>query len=117
VPDAALLDAITPPDARVVREPPRDASVRPRGDAVAPGLDAAPRVTGTATLKIGAEPWGEIVIDGQPRGRTPAELELPAGKHVVEVIYRGEDPPRTKRFPINLGAGTTEQVQADFTKP
>jgi len=127
-PDAAPLAILDAPalDAPAIAPPPdaggpRDASpARIRGDAaIAPTVrpDAPPRATGTATLKIGAEPWGEIEIDGTPRGRTPAAVQLPAGKHVVEVIYRGEDPPRSKRFPVDLDAGETEQVHADFTKP
>ncbi|MEJ7600317.1 MAG: protein kinase [Kofleriaceae bacterium] len=92
--------------------PPRDAGIRPRDAAFA---DAAPRVTGTAKLKIGADPWGEIYVDGTARGRTPAELEVSAGRHVVEIVYRGEDPPRKKTFTVDLTTGETRPVQADFT--
>jgi len=107
--DAAPFDAATPV---------RDAGPRLKPDAsVATPIDAAPRATGTATLKVGADPWGEVVIDGVPRGRTPLELTLPAGKHVVEIVYRGEDPPRTTKKTVDLAAGETEQVIADFTKP
>ena len=92
--------------------PLRDAGTRSRDAGVA---DAGPRVTGTAKLKIGADPWGEIYIDGTARGRTPAELEVGAGRHVVEVVYRGEDPPRKKTFTVELSPGETRPVQADFT--
>jgi hypothetical protein len=91
-----------PADASVV-VPPADAKV------VAP--------TGTGTVEIGAEPWGDIVVDGKPRGRTPATLTLPAGPHTIEVIFGGEDPPRTKTFSVNVAAGATEKKFADFTKP
>ena len=124
--DAAIVDAVTP-DAAVaaaidagVEPPRRDAAVKLPIDAsiVAPPADAkvvAP--TGTGTVEIGAEPWGDIVVDGKPRGRTPATLTLSAGPHTIEVIFGGEDPPRSKTFSIQLGAGATEKKFADFTKP
>jgi hypothetical protein len=93
----------------------RDAAQRVRPDA-AITIDAAPRATGTATLKVGANPWGEVVIDGVARGRTPLQLVLPAGKHVVEVIFKGEDPPRTQKRTVELTVGETELVDVDFTK-
>ena len=42
---------------------------------------------------------------------------MPAGHHVVEVIFGGEDPPRSQKFPLDLGDGDTRDVLADFTKP
>ena len=47
---------------------------------------------------------------------TPIETTLPAGKHVIEVIYKGEDPPRTHKQNVDLSNGETETVVADFTK-
>ncbi|MBA3461572.1 MAG: protein kinase [Deltaproteobacteria bacterium] len=115
VPDAAVAAVI---DASV--EPRRDAAVKLPVDAgvVVPPADAkVVTPTGTGTVEIGAEPWGDIVVDGKPRGRTPATLTLPAGPHTIEVIFGGEDPPRTKTFTFQLGAGATEKKFADFTKP
>lgn len=73
--------------------------------------------SGSGTVEIGAEPWGDIVVDGRKAGRTPATLKLPAGKHTIEVIFGGEDPPRTKSFTIDVANGATEKRFADFTKP
>jgi hypothetical protein len=126
--DVAVADAMpmaidtppTEPDAAIVvdaKPDVRDAGAKPKTDAaIATTIDAAPRATGTGTLKVGANPWGEVVIDGVSRGRTPLEVSLPAGKHVVEVIFKGEDPPRTQKKTIDLQHGETEQVDADFTK-
>jgi eukaryotic-like serine/threonine-protein kinase len=119
---AEFVDAA--PDAPVDAEPDAelpDAPLRPHardaGDLL-PRIDAAVRPTGTATLKIGANPWGDVVIDGVRKGRTPIEpFSVPAGHHVVEVIFGGEDPPRTQRFPVDLANGDTKDVFADFTKP
>ncbi|HEY1540285.1 MAG TPA: hypothetical protein VGF63_12860, partial [Solirubrobacteraceae bacterium] len=80
-------------------------------------VDAAAAVlaTGSATLKLGADPWGDIEVDGAPRGRTPAELTVSAGHHSIAIIFRGDDPPQTKTFAIDLGAGEVRSLQASFT--
>jgi tRNA A-37 threonylcarbamoyl transferase component Bud32 len=126
----ALVDAAEPaphPTAIDARpsEAPHDAGSRPpRPDAREPGelttrIDArASRPTGTATLTIGANPWGNVLLDGKPIGRTPLDhLSVPAGHHIVEVIFSGEDPPRTQKFPLDLADGDTRGLQADFTSP
>jgi hypothetical protein len=127
--DAAVdtaLDAIEP-DATVVELDAASAITTDAGPRITrpdaagttpPVADAAPVVVkGTATLKVGANPWGEVLVDGTPRGRTPLELTLPAGRHVVEVVFKGEDPPRTSKKTIDLKPNETETVEADFTKP
>jgi eukaryotic-like serine/threonine-protein kinase len=112
-------DAPPPDDAAAPGDvaPPRDAGPRPgRVDAGAPSLDAAALPAGTATLQIGANPWGEIVVDGVAKGRTPMTLEVSASKHVVELTYPGEDPPRRKTFAITVKPGETVPVFHDFTR-
>ncbi len=113
--DAGVVD--TGPDAPEdahVSEPPRDA-VRVKPDAATP--DAAVIVpTGTATLTIGANPWGDITIDGVKRGRTPKSIEVTAGKHLVEVTFSGDDPPVKKSYPIDVTPGQNLPIQAEFTK-
>ena len=93
---------------------PRDAGARARDGGAT--IDAA-KAAGTVTLNIGADPWGEIVIDGTKRGRTPKTLQVSAGPHTVEVVFAGEDPPRTKSYSIDLADGATKDIVADFTKP
>jgi hypothetical protein len=131
-----LLDAGEPAldaTAAVVRpiEAPRDAGIHlPRPDAREPRdpgepgklttrIDAgAARPAGKATLTIGANPWGNVLLDGKKIGRTPIEhLSVSSGHHLVEVIFGGEDPPRTQQFPIDLADGDTRDLQADFTTP
>ena len=133
---APALDAAGPPldAAEPVRptatdahrtEPLRDAGTRPpRLDAGEPGtlaarIDAgASRPTGTATLTVGANPWGNVLLDGKPIGRTPIDhLSVPAGHHVVNVIFGGEDPPRTLSYTIDVASGEAKDLLADFTKP
>jgi tRNA A-37 threonylcarbamoyl transferase component Bud32 len=112
--DAAVLE---PADASIADAPPevRDAGTR-RADAAkatAPINDA--RTTKpTATLKVGAIPWGEIYIDGKLVGRTPRELTVTAGHHTVEVVFPAETPPRKQTFSVDLASGETKSVQAEF---
>ena len=115
--------AATPPDARPA-VPPRDAGLhRPRRDnrepVELPRPDAAvARPTGSATLTIGAIPWGSVLVDGKKVGRTPIDhLAVAAGHHLVEVVFGGEDPPRTLRYTVDLSDGDTRDVLADFTRP
>jgi hypothetical protein len=118
-PDAPDIDASLADAAELDAGPSRDAGPRTKPDAsiATTPVDAAPVVRGTAVLKVGANPWGEVVIDGIARGRTPFEVTLPAGRHVVEIIFKGEDPPRSTKKTVDLKAGETETVEADFTKP
>jgi hypothetical protein len=58
-----------------------------------------------AVLSLTATPQAAITVDGKPRGRTPLELSLPPGEHVV--IF--EDPTSGLRHPrkVSLTAGET----------
>jgi hypothetical protein len=100
------------PDAREPRGPGEPGRLTARIDA------GAARPAGHATLTIGANPWGNVLLDGKKIGRTPIEhLSVSAGHHLVEVIFGGEDPPRSQQFPIDLADGDTRSLQADFTTP
>lgn len=63
---------------------------------------APPPVLGSVQLAI--SPWGEVEVDGQPRGTTPplSRLELPLGSHRITV--------RNSDFPAHT---VTVQVAAD----
>ena len=119
-PDAAVRAAT---EVRTPRAVPRDAGAAPPRDAarrdVRPRADAstASSAPALATLKLGADPWGEIVIDGVKRGRTPKRVEVPAGRHVVEIIFAGEDPPRAQRFELDVAADEVKELVVDFTRP
>ncbi|MDX2089006.1 MAG: protein kinase [Kofleriaceae bacterium] len=117
--DAPFVDATPVVDAADTSLP-RDAGPKPPPrDAASIPLDASVTVRpiGTATLKIGADPWGEVVVDGVAKGRAPLTLQVSAGKHLVEIVFAGEEPPRKKAFPIDVSANATEDLFADFTKP
>ncbi len=91
-----------------------DATIVVRVDA-AVAMVPIDATAGTATLKIGADPWGEIYVDGKQMGRTPRELVVPAGHHTVEIVFPAETPPRKQTFSVDLAAGETKPLQADFS--
>jgi serine/threonine protein kinase len=74
---------------------------KPIDAAVAPPL-------AKATLDCTSEPDGaSVLVDGEPRGNTPAKLEVSAGEHVVAMELAGR-----RRFESRLvaAAGATEPV-------
>ncbi len=75
---------------------------KPASPAARPAPAAAPLATGTLQLAI--TPWGEVEVNGQPKGTTPplTTLTLPTGQHQV-TIRNGDLPPHS----------ITVQVQAD----
>jgi hypothetical protein len=115
------IDAAVVPDANamIADAAPRDAVIvvnHADAHVVPAGVDAPiARPTGKATLKIGADPWGEVVIDGAKQTKnTPIDVEVGAGHHVIDVIYRGVDPPLTKHFQIDLADGESKTITATF---
>ncbi len=102
-----------PPDAAVVVAR-SDAAVRLTTDAALVRDATAANATGTATLKVGADPWGNIVIDGKSYGQTPRTITVAAGHHTVEIVFPAETPPRKQTFAIDVTAGETKPIQADF---
>ena len=117
----AVADAGSPPDAPhgpmrrdagARPEPPRrDAGARPE-----PPRDAEPVAAAPATIRVGANPWGEVFLDGKQVGRTPTTLQVPAGRHEIEVVFPVVDPPRRETYRLELGAGETRAVLADFSQ-
>ncbi len=104
-----------PHDARVVAPRTLDA---PR--VVTVQRDAAPSSTGSntpreqATLRVGAVPWGEVYIDGVAVGRTPLERRVAAGEHQIEIRFPVGSPPRSETYRVQLVAGETKRLLADF---
>lgn len=60
-------------------------------------------------------PQGEVLIDGEPRGKTPplTRIELPPGPHKIEVRAPGFAP---LRLDINLKPGEEMKVAHEFTR-
>lgn len=108
----AETDAAVLIDAGVIDAP---APVRDAGRKVEPRVTVDAAVAkGTAKLQVGADPWGEIYVDGKAMGRTPRELTVTAGRHTVEIVFPAENPPRKQSFAVDLATGETKALQADF---
>ncbi|MGZ8265173.1 MAG: adenylate/guanylate cyclase domain-containing protein [Burkholderiales bacterium] len=91
------------PKARSARAEPESASASPRDARVAQkavssareSAEPAPAATAApAKVTFAVAPWGEIHIDGKMHGVSPPlqELELPPGKHRIEVRNSGARP-------------------------
>jgi len=111
-PDAGV--AIVVEDAAV----PRDAAPH----VIAHAADAAPRdaavatPTGSATLKLGAAPWGKVFIDGkEQQGLAPHDFTVSAGHHEVKIVFPASTPPQQKTFSVDVTAGETQSFMADFS--
>lgn len=122
-PDAAVAapDAVVAaPDAAVAAPPRPDARpTRPRPDARP--VDARPAspdaaTASPATIKVGANPWGEVLLDGRPVGRTPLSLPVAPGRHEVEVVFPVVTPARREIYRLELSAGEVRAVLADFSR-
>ncbi len=61
-----------------------------------PGRPNPPRTKKMGTLRLASGPWADIFVDGEPKGRLPRnnDLELSAGKHVLELRNPGFKPYR-----------------------
>lgn len=109
-----------PPQDAVARvEPKTKPAQRPRparltntkAAPVKPPPQAAPR---TGTLRIKVRPWGNVFVDGTPRGTAPlAPLELPAGKHSVIVANPQLNKSRTHEVNVIAGQETELKVVLD----
>ena len=58
------------------------------------------RPTGFGKLKIDAEPWATVTIDGTSYGETPVVVTLSAGEHRLEMSCMGEGPATAKRVTV-----------------
>jgi hypothetical protein len=68
-----------------------------------------------AVVEFDVKPWGEVVIDGVVRGRTPLDLrevELPPGRHQIRVRSGGYPPLDLK---VSLEPGERMTVTHSFT--
>lgn len=74
------------------------ASVSPAPSVAATAAPEAPPAQGT--LRVIAFPWGEVFIDGQPRGRAPVNARVPVGEHSVRITGGVE---HTERVQVEAG--------------
>jgi class 3 adenylate cyclase len=72
---------------------------------------AAPK--GAGRLEVAVAPWGDVIVDGKSRGRTPPLLviDVPAGAHTIE-IRNATSPAHTAR--VEVKPGETVRIQHRF---
>jgi serine/threonine-protein kinase len=83
----------------------------PESPAVEKPAAAAPK--GPGRLEIAVAPWGDVLIDGKKRGRTPPLLviDVPAGAHTIE-IRNATSPAHIAR--VEVKPGETVRIQHRF---
>jgi serine/threonine-protein kinase len=101
-PEPALVAAPEP------APPPVEVAVAP------PPKPAPPPPPQTGKIVLAVSPWGEVYVDGRLRGTTPplAEVELPPGRHRVEIRNSAQLPFHTF---VELQAGQTQPIRHSFS--
>lgn len=69
-----------------------------------------------AVIQLDIRPWGNVYVDGEPKGRTPplVRLSLPPGPHVIEV-RNGKFKPL--RMEVTLQAAEELEIKHVFSAP
>jgi hypothetical protein len=76
----------------------------------------APIGASVGTLIVDSNPPGaQVVVDGEPRGTTPANLTLKAGAHTLEL--RGAGEPRVIPLMVAAGSQVSQYIELPKTGP
>ncbi len=69
-----------------------------------------------AVIMLDVRPWGDVFVDGEPKGRTPplVSLSVPPGAHVIEVRNGRLKP---LRMEMHLQPGEELQLRHVFAQP
>ncbi len=102
-------------DAAVEVLPAPDAAARVKKDASATAVkrrsDAQVKQA-PGSIRIGANPWAEVFLDGKSIGRAPGNFEVPAGSHQLELRFHEQS--KTMKIDVKSGELTSLGV-VDFT--
>jgi hypothetical protein len=90
-------------DARVVDAGVVDARPARLSRARTPSRPDAALVPGT--LKVGANPWGDVYANGRKLGRAPGAWPLSPGPHTVEVNFPVAGREQKRRFETHIKSG------------
>lgn len=123
-PPAAAVESIVPTPVLPPAEEPKQEPVAPVAEEPRHADTKAPprRRTETAAtavpvrdgvVKLAVAPWGEIIVNGEPRGVSPplTQLSLPPGAHTIEVRNTSSAPFVVR---IELRSGETISLQHRF---
>ena len=73
-------------------------------------------VISKAQLMLATHPFAEVMVDGQPLGRTtPTVLELAPGKH--HLVLTNAERGLKKELDLELGPGESRELRIDLDKP
>ncbi len=96
-------------------------SSRPRSGPVRTASTAQPPPTGTGdesgtgTLTVTANPWGNVTVDGRSYGSTPmAGISLAAGPHTV--VVTNPELGASRSASVKIKSGQSQSVRFDFKK-
>jgi class 3 adenylate cyclase len=86
------------------------------GVAVRVARRAAARAKQPAVVELAITPWGVVVIDGEPKGKTPpvTRIEVPPGQHTIEVRHPQQPPVIVE---AKLGPGEEFTLRHTFATP
>jgi serine/threonine-protein kinase len=72
-----------------------------------------PKLTGSAKISVHVHPWAIVYVDGNKVHQTPVvDLELPAGKHVIELINEGKN--RREKISIVVMPNEPQDLKRDW---
>jgi eukaryotic-like serine/threonine-protein kinase len=112
-PDAAPSRSKKKPDARPADPPPKPDARPKEPDKPKDGCTVDDDEKRTGSVKITADPWAEVTIDGKKQaGQTPMTPTLKVGCHKIKLENSDLDKSTTRT--VNIEAGKTEKVHADF---
>jgi serine/threonine-protein kinase len=89
--------------------------VAPLSDTPKTHVVAAGKAAGKGTLRVDAQPWAKIAIDGKPAGVTPLAqpLELVEGPHLVQLVHDWYAPILRS---VMIAPGEPARVSVDFCR-
>lgn len=74
-----------------------------------------PKPTGVGVVSIFVRPWAVVYVDGVRKRQTPiASLEIPAGRHVIELV--NESKGKRERVNVNIRPGINPEIRRDWEK-
>ena len=77
---------------------------------------AAARAKRPAMIELDIAPWGIVIVDGEPKGKTPPlqRLEVPPGRHAIEIRHP-QQPPVVAQ--VDLGPAEAFTLRHSFAMP
>jgi hypothetical protein len=79
------------------------------------GAPKAAEPAGMSTISVRVRPWAIVFVDKQRLKQTPIDqYQLPAGKHVIELVNEGKN--RREKIEVTLKPGEEQEIHRDWEK-